>query len=73
MAIDVIENEQAVRDALKLACFHAGGQNKFADLHNLSAVVISDMIRGKRTISRRIAAIVGFERVTTFRRVRKSK
>jgi DNA-binding transcriptional regulator YdaS (Cro superfamily) len=67
MAIGDTEGEQQVREALRLACFRRGSQKAFALDNGISEVVLSDMIRGRRTISPRIAALVGYERVTIFR------
>ena len=71
MSLGKIENAQMVREALKLACFRVGTQQAWAELHHISPIVVSDMIRGKRDISTRIAATVGFERITVYRKIKK--
>ena len=67
MTVGKTENQQDVREALKIACMRSGGQKPWAIANAISETVLSDMIRGKRDVSARIAALVGFERVTLFR------
>lgn len=69
MSIGTAENECVVRDALKAACKQRGSQKAFALDQGISEVVLSDMLRGKRTITPRIAKMVGYERVTVFRQL----
>jgi DNA-binding transcriptional regulator YdaS (Cro superfamily) len=71
MAIGRKENEDKVREALVLACFRRGSQKAFALENGISEVVLSDMIRGRRDVSARIAQIVGFERITIYRELTK--
>lgn len=61
-----IPNQEEVRKALREACFAEGTQKAFAKKHDISEVVISDMIRGRRDVSARIAEIVGYKRITMF-------
>lgn len=61
-----ILNETAVREALVLACHRMGSQKAFAQAHGISEQFLSDMIHGRRDISKRIAALVGFKRTSIF-------
>lgn len=68
MSIGRKEGDAKVREALRLACFRAGTQKAYAAQNGISEVVLSDMIRGRREVSARIADLVGFERVTVYRK-----
>lgn len=71
MGLGQKENEDKVREALVIACYRRGSQKAFALDNGISEVVLSDMIRGKRDVSARIARLVGFERVTVYRELTK--
>ena len=67
MTINKVENEQAVRDALRLACERAGGQKAWAIANGVSMSLVCETLRNGRPVSARVAGLVGFDRVMVFR------
>jgi DNA-binding transcriptional regulator YdaS (Cro superfamily) len=67
VTIENAENVVAVREALKLACFRVGSQKKFAEMHGFSESFVSDVIRGRRDITPRLAELIGFACVIVYR------
>lgn len=59
--------------AIRRACDKAGGQNAWAEAHGLQKSMVSRVLSGERGVSDAILAAVGWERVTTYRRVPKNK
>jgi len=57
-----------VRAMLRRACKDAGSQAAWADLHNLSAAYVSDVINGRRDPADAICSALGIESELTFRK-----
>ena len=55
--------EAEVLERVKQAVDAAGSMRAFARLHNLTPSYVHDVLKGRRAISERVAAIVGVERV----------
>ena len=73
MTIGTTEGTTAVLVALRKAVEGAGSQKAWCDHNGLSEGTISDVLRGRRDITDRVADLVGFERVTVYRPKRKAK
>ena len=65
--------EAAAIAALRRACEKAGGQNAWALQHGIDKGHLSRVAAGKRPMSDAVAAILGFERVTEFKRIKRFK
>lgn len=63
-----IIDEIAVRMELVNACALAGGQIDFARAHGVSPQFICDIIKGRQSPSPKILRLIGFERVTRYRK-----
>lgn len=59
-------SEGQIRIKLDNAILKAGSQAAFADLHGLSRQYITDILRGRRGLSDKVLAILGFVRVIEF-------
>lgn len=62
--------EQQVREMLKRECSAAGGQSAWADLHNVSPQFVCDVLKGKRNVTKTIAAALELQRVVLFEAAR---
>lgn len=62
------KSTEAVLRALTRACIQAGSQQAFAAELGISTGNLSEMLNGHRKVTRAVAAAVGFERVTIYRR-----
>lgn len=60
-----ITGEQ-VRKLLERECRAAGGQQAWADLHNISAQYVGDVIRGRRDPGEAMSAALGLRRVVLY-------
>lgn len=61
-------NEDDVLKLLAETIEQAGNQKKFAQQHNMSEQFVSDVLRRRRQITDRMLAVLGLERVVTYRR-----
>lgn len=61
--------EQDVMDLLRVAIDVAGSQAAFARQHGISLQYINDVMRGRREIGQKILAVLGIERVVSYRLV----
>lgn len=59
--------EQDVIERLRAAVEAAGGQRRFADLHDFTPGYIHDVLHGKRALADRICAAIGVERQVIYR------
>jgi DNA-binding transcriptional regulator YdaS (Cro superfamily) len=69
VTIGATRGNQAVLAALRRLCKAAGDQRAFARQAGLSPSLIADVLRGRKTISGRLARICGYERVTVYRKL----
>jgi hypothetical protein len=53
--------EANLRELLRKACKDVGSQQQWAEANGFSAPFVSDVLRGKRAITDRIASVLGFE------------
>lgn len=60
-----------MRAELRKAIDAIGSQRRFAELYGYSPSLISECLRGQRAIADDLAAILGYERVTVYRRIKK--
>lgn len=58
--------EEGVRTLLARECRDAGGQSAWADLHNVTAAYVCDVLQGRRNVGKAIAAALGLQRVTFY-------
>lgn len=65
------EGEEAVRKAIARAIEEAGSRLAWAASVGISPQFAHDIVHGRRDISDAVAASVGFERVTVYRKVRR--
>ena len=59
--------EQDVIARLQAAIAAAGSQTAFAQQHGMSDQYVSDAVRGRREIGRKILDALGLERVVSYR------
>jgi DNA-binding transcriptional regulator YdaS (Cro superfamily) len=59
-----------VRAMLRRACKDAGSQSAWADLHNLSAAYVSDVINGRRDPGDAICSALEIKAELSFRKVK---
>ena len=59
-----------VRALLREACRKAGSQSAWAEEHDMSTTLVSDVIRGRREPGDKVLAALGLERVVTYRRLK---
>jgi hypothetical protein len=62
-------NTDAVRKLLKRECDKSGSQRKWALENNISHPFVARIINGDKEPSDRIAALLGLERVVTYRKM----
>lgn len=55
-------------DVVRAAITVAGTQKAFADYHQINPNLLTDVLRGRKTISKSILNAVGLERVVSYRR-----
>jgi hypothetical protein len=60
--------EDYMRSALAKACQEAGSQRQWALDHDLSEQYVSDILSGRRDVSEKVAAALGWRRVVKFER-----
>lgn len=60
--------EREARQALRRATENAGGQRAFARQHGIHYAVLCRMINGQTRVSAKFAKLVGYMRVTEYRR-----
>lgn len=60
-----------MRAELRKAIGAIGSQRRFAALYGYSPSLISECLRGQRAIADDLAAVLGYERVTVYRRIKK--
>lgn len=60
--------EEQVRWFLADACDAAGTQRQWARTHGFSDAYVSDVLAGRRDISSKLAAALGYEKVVSFKR-----
>ena len=63
---DNCDSQEDLLTQLSARIEEAGSQEAFARLHKFSGAYLSDVLRGKRPDSARLATALGFERVTAF-------
>ena len=61
--------EHDVMDLFRAAIDAAGSQAAFARQHHISLQYINDAMRGRREIGQKILAVLGVERVVSYRRI----
>ncbi len=64
-------NTHAVRKLLERECEKSGSQRKWALENNISHPFVARVIKGEKEPTDRIAALLGLERIVTYRRMEK--
>jgi len=66
----LIHHISAVIDRLRRECQKAGGQAKWARQHDFSRSFVNDVLAGRKGVTDRMAAELGFRRVVTWKDLR---
>lgn len=59
-------SESDIRNVLRHRCEAAGGQKSWAIDHGVSPQYVCDILRGRKEVSERVAALLGYDRRIQF-------
>jgi DNA-binding transcriptional regulator YdaS (Cro superfamily) len=63
-------DEGTAREMLSRQCADVGGQQAWADLHNVTPQFVCDVIKGRRNVTNKIAYAMGLRRIILFERAK---